>query len=332
MGTTQFFLKYAKYFLSLLFFIASYYGMKSVGDVPQFVIDHPFVVLSVLVALLIVILVQSTKDSNLQRQARYAYCLADLAAGFRALRQSSAHPGAGSPEAEARSITAALAVMCSQVAKAMSTVVGHSCSVCIKLISVRPYAEEDLEWEDGTPPAECVPGNELPFVVTLVRDTTSSSNRKPYPNRVTHWVHANTDFEILMANAFQARGRYFLRNELWLLPDYKNTAFRYYNKPPTIALPAGVMGFMLFPVIRAMNTVLALVRWTLPYRSTLIVPIKSDVDVDATYIGFLCIDSPKSLTFKVDFDVEVLEGVAEGICQYVERLRQLQGQYHVRGQ
>jgi len=329
MEMPRFFLKYAKYLFSFFLAVASYYGLKSAGDIPKFVTDHPVVVMSIVVVLLTTILVLSSKDSRMQRQARYAYCLADLAAGFRALRQTSA---AKSIDAEAQAITSALSVMCTQVAKAMSTVVGHSCSVCIKLISAKAYSEADLEHEDGPPSAECVPGKELPFVITLVRDATSHTNRKPYPNSVTHWIHANTDFEILMANAGQAKGRYFLRNELWLLPDYKNTAFRYYDKPPCVGLPGGLLGFMLFPFIRAINTLLALVRWTLPYRSTLVVPIKSDVDVDATYIGFLCIDSPKSLTFKVDFDVEVLEGVAEGTYQYVERLRQLQSQYHVQGQ
>lgn len=193
------------------------------------------------------------------------------------------------------------AVVVDQLANIFSLVTATRCSTCIKLIEL-PH------------------GNELHLqVVTLCRDRISRE-REDRSSTLEHWVHQNTDFEQLFDNAGTPRGDVFFANNLPGKRDYKNSSFAIRGTPTNVGVP------IIGDIVRNFT-------WTLPYKSTIVVPIRPQYDPqkrEKSLVGYLCVDSRSRGAFRRRYDIDVIGGIA--ICLYDlvegyrEQVRQLDKQ------
>lgn len=168
-----------------------------------------------------------------------------------------------------------LSQVCLKVSQAFDTMRDIRTSVCIKYIN-----------RDG----------DKYYVKTLCRDSISMNDREEIDDdaRGMDAINDNTDFRYIFEKYKETKkwdGVYYFSNYLPLKHQYSNTHL------DTSKISDNRFSFLT----RSWN-------WPLPYKSTIVVPIISNVD-GALY-GFLCIDSPKNKGFDEKRDVDILQNVA----------------------
>lgn len=185
--------------------------------------------------------------------------------------------------------------LCDEVSNAFCKIYGSSIGVCIKFI---------------------VNDNGRPRCETLVRDSNSNAKSRKSGSQDTtkHWIDANSDFEFIYNNFNDDNvdTSYYLEHHLPNCHDYKNTRIKTGWKPPKL---------FLFPEKYARKW-----NWPLPYKSTLIVPIVPLIANDQSQEairGFLCADSPSEGIFNKYYDVDIMKGVADGIYNQIDLIKQL---------
>lgn len=168
--------------------------------------------------------------------------------------------------------------LCDSVASAFTIITGTKCNACIKTMTY----EDDCN------------GAKRAKAITFARSRDQSRN--PKANNVRHWIDKNTDFLTILEKIDTPRGEYFFSNSLVFRFGYQNTSFDVYGKIPDN------------------NWLFRYWRWPLPYKSTIVVPIcPSASPASSNLVGFFCVDSREVGAFKKDFDVALIEGVADGV-------------------
>ncbi len=171
----------------------------------------------------------------------------------------------------------ALTHLCDNLAQTFTLITGTKCRASVKI----------LTREDNALKA-----------ITFCRNRDPINN--PKNNTIKHWLDKNTDFLEVFDKIDAPGGAYFFSNLLPFRYGYQNTSFEVYKGKPDN------------------NLLLRYLRWTLPYRSTIVMPIcPCSEQNQKMLVGFLCIDSAPILAFKADYDVPLLEGVADGIYNLI---------------
>lgn len=134
------------------------------------------------------------------------------------------------------------------------------------------------------------------FAQTLCRDSASNIRHKDddHNEHDKHLIDRNTDFHLIV----KGEKRYFLCNDLTKYPNYMNTS--------------------LGPNIHSA------VPWSLPYVSSLVLPIRLAKDASGTgatrirVFGFLAVDSAARGAYRERFDVEMGAIVADALFPLLE--------------
>lgn len=169
--------------------------------------------------------------------------------------------------------------LCNSTSKAFSEYKGSQISICIKFINTIDNVQ---------------------YIELLCRDFQSMEERKKFPNLDV--LNDNSDFKSLIlkhdAKKFPWHEIHFCKNNLPLIYGYYNSHL------DDSLLDNGLWGFFTRHFY-----------WTLPYKSTLIVPI-SDPGTDSLY-AFLCLDSKKSYCFVESEDVDLARNVTLSLWRIV---------------
>ena len=164
---------------------------------------------------------------------------------------------------------------CSSIEQAFEKVAGEKCGVCIKIL--------------------CKNDEGQAMVKTLCRG--KNSEHRPVSEDNSHFVTDNSDFELILDNLDHPQKRYYFKNLLPLVYGYKNSRFK--------------NGEAREPK----NPLDSVFRWSLEYRSTIVVPICPGLNraLDSTTIaGFICLDSPRFFGFR-NYDLDIMKGLSNGI-------------------
>jgi hypothetical protein len=192
---------------------------------------------------------------------------------------------------------------CTLLAHAFSTIAGTPCSVCIKVITALKQEGQQ----------------ERLAVITMARDEFSSQDRGSGKGDVVHWVDENTDFSQIFSKIGMRSGRYFFSNQLPFLREYQNTSFNIEDRKGNHSLPD-------FSVMNLWSVLKRYWRWTLPYKSTIVVPICpgiADKRNRDNLVGYICVDATKLLVFRKLYDVDLLSGAADGLHNTISRYIEL---------
>ena len=123
---------------------------------------------------------------------------------------------------------------------------------------------------------------------------------------INHWVDTNTAFKRTWIEEGRPQGtNFYLCNDLASEHQYENTSFLAYGEPVSSWL-----GFAR--------------RWTLPYESTIVVPIVGQEKDKSVVLGYIALDSSSRHVFDARYDVPFLRIVAEFIGPALD--------IHLRGQ
>ena len=110
---------------------------------------------------------------------------------------------------------------------------------------------------------------------------------------INHWVDINTAFKRTWIEEGRPQGSgYYLSNNLASEHQYDNTSFQAYGEP--VSTWSGR-------------------RWTLPYESTLVVPVVVHERDKAVVLGYIALDSSSRHVFDARYDVPFLRIVSEFI-------------------
>jgi len=218
------------------------------------------------------------------RKSKYADTMSNITSGFSAIHQLE--------RADEINIDAAVnasKTLCNEIATAYTVITGTKCSASIKLL------EKDVDEL----------GNIRAKAITFAR--SNSPIRNPKDNNIKHWIDKNTDFLNIMEKIDEPRKYYFFNNNLPMKPRYQNTSFDIYDNPNI-----------------ERNIVMNYIKWPLPYKSTIVVPICPCNEPNKnTLVGFLCLDSANLWAFKKKYDVELLTGLADGIYNLMKEVSEL---------
>jgi hypothetical protein len=187
--------------------------------------------------------------------------------------------------------------ICNSVAQAFSLVTGKNCRVSIKML------EDDLT------------------IRTYCRDNFSSLKAESVDNDLVLRLNDNTDFHDLWY-AQNRCSRYFFCNDLprlWMNRMYRTSSFKYYKREP---VHKSILGANI------------LLSWPLPYKSTIVWPIRYAPGLrppahpteraaveDWYFWGFLCVDCPDTGAFKERIDPELGAAVADQLYILLEELQ-----------
>lgn len=154
---------------------------------------------------------------------------------------------------------------------------------------------------------------------TFRRDPISKEYRKAKKNSKEEYerevpIQENTGFRVLVEEKEPTKNRYFCCNNLprsWRKGKYENTSFKRYGKPQKIKI---------FNIQIDWER-----RWTLPYKSTLILPIRYvNEELQAQhYKGFLCIDAASKNIFKPKHCFEVGGAFADILYIYLSEFSRI---------
>jgi len=191
-----------------------------------------------------------------------------------------------------RNTIAACERLCNSTAEAFSLITGTKCNTSIKILT------EDVDEA----------GNTKLKAITFARNR--DRGRNPKPNPVRHWVDRNTDFMTILEKIDTPKGELFFSNLLVFRFGYQNTSFMVYGEPPDN------------------NWVLRYWRWPLPYKSTIVVPICPCAEpASSNLVGFFCVDSSNVGAFKKDFDVPLIQGIADGVFNTINEVHKQTGTF-----
>lgn len=222
------------------------------------------------------------------RKVRYAEVLPHINFGF-----SYVHDELRNAPPDLDKIAMACERVCTQVTHAFSVIAAAPCSASIKVLAQQESQNQETRLK----------------VLTLARDQQSSSSRN-YGVHLDHWIEMNTDFKFLLERISSPRGRYFFSNRLPYLSNYQNTSIELYGGEPK---PVHIWGW--YHLVRYW-------QWPLPYKSTIVVPICPAISskrTQANLIGYLCLDCSRMGAFKKHYDIELMEGVADGLYNLVSQ-------------
>lgn len=167
-----------------------------------------------------------------------------------------------------------LSIVCQEIAKMLSKLRHCNVSVCIKYTNRK---------------------SDIYYVKTLCRDPDSYHERKNlYISSKFDIIDKNTDFKEIfekIANKKVWNDIYFFANYLPYKYQYENTHL------DTKSLPRN---FLLFFMRNW--------KWSLCYKSTIVVPILSDDNKDI--YGYVCVDSPKNKGFNRKNDIRLIQNIA----------------------
>jgi hypothetical protein len=191
-------------------------------------------------------------------------------------------------------ITHACRYTCIKLTEAFVHITGsRSCATCIKIMA--PSGQNSVR--------------------TFYRTPASYEKRK-ITDSVEYVIAENTAFNVIHTHyPYRESIPYFLDNSLPLNRHYKNTSIEIYSKLQG-------RGIQTLKSALAAWSIWRLVAWPLPYKSTIVVPIcpympgkrkKEDL------IGFLCIDSPTSRTFKEPEDVVLMVSLVDSLFLLLKR-------------
>ncbi len=148
------------------------------------------------------------------------------------------------------------------------------------------------------------------YIITIIRDNISKISARindDQQDTIKHSLNENTDFYNLWY-AINGCSRYYLSNNLvreWKNRRYKNSSFKVYDEPEVLS----IFGYQV-------------AKWTLPYKSTLVLPIRYVSQFNPPHNkeekerskrkhnnwnvwGFLCIDSNSRNVFDAEFAPEL---------------------------
>lgn len=240
--------------------------------------------LGVLVAFGAVLLVW--QEYRFSRKARYAESLPNLLAFARAM-------AVGESLSEDR-CKVVMADAVREISEAFSLATGTRVGVCLKKVVLE------------TPSNRC-------RVEDVCRDPKSKDRSERSRSRsdgraVHHWVDSNTAFKRTWTAAGQPAGaQYFLCNNLPGVTHYENTSFEIYGEPHPQGMMARTFGLRD--------------GWTLPYSSTLVVPVLSATKTEgsAVVLGYLGLDSASVNVFDARYDVPLLRIFAEFLSPVLDQ-------------
>lgn len=179
--------------------------------------------------------------------------------------------------------------LCTTMADVFKEITDSDCSICIKIVKFSKNSEKKTDYE----------------VYTLCRDRNHIDSRNlPALENVKHIIEKNTDFNNILINLDNRKGKYFFSNNLPARYEYQNTSFEVYGKiPPDLSYEERYE------------------QWTLPYKSTIITPICPNIAEERTQekiLGFFCVDSEKIDIFNEDYDPNILIGISDAIYNLIK--------------
>jgi len=215
------------------------------------------------------------------RERKYAQTIDLLGSGF-----SELHKLNRVKDYDYQKAITACDKLLSSLATAITMVSGTTCCATIKILVTNETESSD-------------PDN---FKLSTLTFSRSSLQRKTEDKKVNHWIHQNTDFLEILKNIDKRKGISFFRNWLPFSFGYQNTSFQIYGTPSE-------------------NVFLRYFRWPLPYKSTIVVPIcPCDSQNTKNLVGFLCVDSGKLGAFRKNYDVQLIQGVADGLYNVINKV------------
>lgn len=270
-------------------------------------------IIAILILLLIFFILLIEQEFRYSRKARYAEAIVymhsiihRLRDNFHTLNKIDSSP----PETRQEYIDKARIEMIAVItsfANAFTLITGAKCRSCIKLLQLDETKVLDKLNEDEK--------KQVFYVKTWARDADSMLSQEiQTEGEPLHWVYENTDFTFLFETKSPAKDNYFFSNDLTDEYGYNNTSFQLYGKPEFVN------------VLRIKKVK----KWPLPYRSTIVWPIRRITDIkhdqekdqflakqDA--IGYLCIDSYARGVFNRRYDFHLGALVADAIFIYLRR-------------
>lgn len=180
-------------------------------------------------------------------------------------------------------VISVLEEICRNLANGFHDITGTKCCACIKILTADDKG--DIVYE------------------TLCRNTNADNKRfkadnDAYSKDIRHSIDKNTAFSV----SLNSNDEYFFSNYLPFDQNYENSSFQIYGDPH-----------------KGRNPISRYFKWNLPYKSTIVVPIKPlprvpvELDNNGDCYGFLCIDSNSLEAFDKKYDPYILKGVADGI-------------------
>lgn len=171
---------------------------------------------------------------------------------------------------------AKLSEFCTLIKEFFEVKNGATCACCIKIL-IKGESRQPGDFQ----------------VITLCRDSKSIVFREQASTQmnqsVRHTVKKNTCFLHFFENLNTHEARFFLSNDLTKEKPYNNSSFEYYRQSKEG-------------------------EWPLPYKSEIVVPLIAKLpDENTPVLGFFCVDSEGVDGFNVEFDPEMLIGVADGL-------------------
>jgi hypothetical protein len=213
------------------------------------------------------------QEYRFSRKARYAEALPNLAECAGRIAYAASTP-------ERCELVMKDAVR--EVSEAFTLITGTRVGVCLKKV-IYNQSQNRCKVED------------------VCRDPKSENRtvriRKSLSGQVIdHWVDMNTAFKRTWTQEGRPQGaQYFLSNDLSSEPQYQNTSFEAYGEP------SGAR----FAWLRR-------VKWTLPYISTLVLPVLGPLrNGEQTVLGYLAIDSASRHVFDARYDVSFLRIIGD---------------------
>ena len=136
-------------------------------------------------------------------------------------------------------------------------------------------------------------------IVTICRDENSYRKRSQ-PATVKHKISDNTCYFEVLSRIESTESSFYSNNDLPEDKYYKNSSFKIWGELPN---DLGVDERRE--------------KWTLPYKSEIVVPISPLVcennSRNQEFLGYLCVDCDTEYAFHRKYDVEMLQGIADGI-------------------
>lgn len=235
------------------------------------------------------------QEYRFSRKARYAESLPNLLAFARAMAV-----GESLTEDRCRAV---MADAVREISEAFSLATGTRIGVCLKKVVLETTSNRCRVEDVCRDPKS--------------KDRGERSRVRPDGRPVQHWVETNTAFKrTWTAVGFPAGAQYFLCNNLPGEPHYQNTSFEIYGEPHPQGTVARTFGWRD--------------GWTLPYKSTLVVPVLGTAKVDGSTVvlGYLGLDSASINVFDTRYDVPLLRIFAEFLSPVLDQYmaRQLEPQ------
>lgn len=135
------------------------------------------------------------------------------------------------------------------------------------------------------------------YVLTLIRDKKSSL-RYSEIDKIKARIIDNTSYYSALANTITNKKSFFVSNDLSAESSYKNSYFEIYR-----------------------NNFWGKKQWSLPYISSMTIPIYRNDDSKQVILGFLNIDSDKKKSFKNENDINIMQEIGGLLFYPLKQLR-----------